>query len=168
MDVGWKYIWDRQTDLPEEVSLLVPTPVVLEQMWATVRGKELLFPDECNSYEDFERAMQNSVLLTSGPALLRIRSIIPLTRCEIHGYVIGAALTPYRKIFVRCLQWVFRTFKVKRVECFIPSRARSLGRFLRECGFKKEGHLRNRRLYGGKVCSEDVYGLLQEDLNVSR
>lgn len=166
--MDWKYIWDHQIELPESVSIFLPSPSNIQALWNKVRNKELLFPDEACCLEDFEKAIMESVILTSGPALLRITKVVPLIRCELHGFVLETAITPFRNIFRLCMSWAFRTFKVKRVECFIPSSARSLGRFLRSCGFQKEGHLRSRRMYKGKMCPEDVYGLLQEDLHVSR
>ena len=143
---------------------MVPTMENVEELWGKVRDRRILFPDASCTKAGFMKAMLNSCILTSGPGLLRVSNIVPFTRCEIHGFVLNGAATPFREILLECLTWIFRRLKVKRVECFIPSSARSLRRFLESCGFEHEGHLRNRLSYMGKICSEEVYAILQEDM----
>lgn len=162
--MDWKSIWDHEAELPKGVSIVRPTPQWLNAAWNRVRHRDLLFPDEAPSREHFFRSAANSLILTSGPAVLRISGVVPYTRCVMHGYVLDAAITPLGDLFQRTLKWVFRVLEVERVECFIPEGTRALARFLVSNGFAFEGCLRNRRKYLGRACSEEVYSILKEEL----
>lgn len=140
------------------------SPEYLETLWNMIRHRQILFPDEATSKSEFFHAMFNSVILTYGPGLIRLSNIVPLTRCELHGFVLNSALTPFTEPFKQVLSWVFRTIGVKRVESFVPIHARSLQRFLLSCHFQFEGVLRNRRVYRGVPTDEAVYSLLEGEL----
>lgn len=140
------------------------SPEYLDCLWRLVRHKQILFPDEAVSKDEFTRTMFNSVVLTYGPGLVRLSSIVPLTRCELHGFVLNSALTPFIEPFKQMLAWAFRTLRIKRMESFIPAHARSLRRFFIACGFQKEGLLRSRRFYRGLPVDEEIYSILEGEL----
>lgn len=155
--------------LPKGVEVFTATPKALEDLWENISCKEILFPDECRlDYMPFVDSMANSLILCYGSGFLRISKVVYGTRCEIHGFVLKDALSRYVGKFRECVWWIFNTQNVKRIECFIPIRAKALKRFLEEIGFMIEGILRDRRKYDGKITDELIMSILYEEAEDER
>ena len=118
--MGSRCTWDR---LPGNVEVFDASPKAVEDLWGKVKGRRVMFPDDtwCN-LASFEKALSESLVLTTGAALLRISRVLPGVRCEVHGFVLDGAMSRYTEVFKDCLRWVFESQRVRRIECKAPVR----------------------------------------------
>ena len=153
---------DQQIKYPEGSRPFDVSPESVLELWHKVKDKEILFSDEDRgNYYSFLRALTESFVLCNDYGIIRISKMIPLHRCEIHGFVLGTSASRFRDTVLSCISWLFEEYKMKRVECRVPARARALRRFLEKIGFKEEGILRNKLLYSGVPEDEIIYAIIR-------
>ncbi len=154
---------DRQIKYPGGLRLFDTSPENVLELWKKVKDKEILFSDENRgNYYSFLKALTESLVLCNDSGIIRISKVVPLRRCEIHGFILGTSISRFQDTMRSLVWWIITELKLSRIECRVPAKARALRRFLeKQIGFEQEGILRNKLLFNGVPDDEIIYSIVR-------
>lgn len=154
--------------LPEGVRIGSYNKESLKEVWLKLKDFDPLFSDrEMKKPEVFldEFLSQDSLILETKDGIVLLDNIVPDLRGEIHFSFFDRKLEGKEKVMKDILLWFMWTYRLKRIETFIPSYAKAVQRFLeKKLSFKHEGTMRNRVYHKGLLLDIFIYGILFEEV----
>lgn len=158
----------NQYELPTNWSPFVCTWESLMMVWEKLNQFPILFDDDVRGdLSRFIKDMTNKnsvIMLTGDYGICEISNIVPYRDCVIH-------LTFWDKRFrgrdTECqevLRWMFSTLQLHRATIMVVAMAHSTINFIKALGFKREGVIREKYPYKGRLLDIHMFGILKSEV----
>ncbi len=158
----------NQYKLPNNWTPFICTWDSLMLVWEKLNQFPILFDDDVRGdLSFFVRGMTNkgSVILATGDyGLCEITNIVPYRDCLVHLTFWDRRFKGRDTECIAGLKWAFSTLQLHRATINIVSIAHSTINFTKALGFRREGVIREKYPFKGRLLDIHIFGILRDEV----
>lgn len=137
-------------------------------VWQRLNEFPILFDDDVRGdLSSFVRDMTNKnsvIFLTGDYGICEIANIVPYRDCEIHLAFWDRRFKGRDDECRMVLKWIFSTLQLHRATIQVVGIAYSTINFIKALGFRREGVIRERFPYKGRLLDVHIFGILKSEV----
>lgn|SRR4030067_3799013 len=154
--------------LPENWKTFICTQDNLLLVWEKLNQFPILFDDDVRgNFQRFIQDMTNKnsiIFLTEDYGICEFSNIVPYRDCDVHLTFWDKRFKGRDKECIIALKWLFNTLQLHRVTISVVAIAYSTINFIKALGFVREGVIRERFPYKGRLLDIHLFGILKSEV----
>jgi hypothetical protein len=153
--------------LPDGIKIVEFTPEKLTDIWKNLKqfDSTILERDLKDRITFVEAMLPPHIVMETDHGIILFEDVNIGLRARMHVSFWDKKLSERADLVKQCLQWIFLSLDLYRIDVWVPAYARAFSRFLTsKLGFNFEGTLRNYFKRNDVLIDTNIYALQREEI----